>query len=173
LIHEYRQVDRGTIRAEQWVELERAPAECLARLRPDAAERLLAGYFHEVSRLTLGLIRVRFEGERVEVSPPFGSPVLRFRVTERRQGSAGLGLTLQIVGGLLAQKIGERGQLSLALLPSGDHLEARIELVGYRPRLAGLPLIGRLYDLAQAYTHALHGRSFLRRLAREWPTLTG
>ena len=171
-IQDERRLTAGAIRAIQSVELPGATPNDLRHLRPDAPERLLLAYVGEVRRLTFGLIRPRPRGETLDYRGPLGLPILRFRVAERRLGSEeGVRLRLRIVGGLLAERGSERATLTVALEPAGRHLVARIALEEFRPTLASLPALGRLYDLVQARLHSIHGRRFLSRLARGWRAL--
>jgi hypothetical protein len=155
----------------QWLELPGAGAGLLDRVRADAPEWLGAAYFAQVGRLTLGLIRPRYRGREVELRPRLGPPALRLRIAERRRGPDGVRLVLRVVGGVLAERAGERGSLAIELLPVDGRLIARLELDGYRPSVAGLPVLGAAYDCIQARTHALHGRRFLGWLATHWPLL--
>ncbi len=170
-VHAERRVAGGVIQAAQWATLPGVPASALARLRPDAGDRLLAGYIAQARRLSMGLLGARRRGGTVCLAPPLGPAVLCLLPLACRQSAAGVDVELLVVGGLLAARGEPSGRLRLALVASGAAVEARIELSDYRPPLAGVPLLGPLYDRLQARVHAAHGARFLRWLARRWPRL--
>ena len=173
LVTDERQVHDGVIRAVQTIALPGARADRLARARSDSLERIIQAYLRESQRMSCGAVGARYRADTIRFGPPIGPAVLRFRVAERRQAPDGWQLTLRIVGGLLAERGSQRGTLSVGILPADGSLVVRFVLDSYRPSVAGLPVIGPLYDCFQAWLHSLHARRFADRLARSWPELLG
>jgi hypothetical protein len=168
-------VDDGTgaVRSRQAADLVLEEAALLAIWSPAHLERLARTYWRFLTRVTLGLVRVRYgAGERsvVLIAPPlrlltFGEPEYEMDPTR------GL-VRWRIARGLLVAKRGRgRGYLQIEVRrsPAGEpgrvRLHVEVEVANFYPSIASG--LGRwLYDLTQSRIHVLITRGFLRSLAR-------
>jgi len=168
-------VDGGTgaVRSLQTADLvleERALREIWS---PMHLERLARTYWRFLTRVTLGLIRVRYtEGERSLVLVTWPLEVMSFLAPEYEMDpSRGL-VRWRIARGLLVAKRGYgRGYLQIEVRrsPAEDpalvRLHVEIEVANFYPSIASG--LGRwLYELTQSRIHVLITHGFLRSLER-------
>jgi hypothetical protein len=101
---------------------------------PDGLRQLLRQYFAVLQRCTGPLLRVRWNDSRPSITlrwPPvplivMGTPCVEQHATRHA-------ISVPIRGGLLAAPA-SHAQLSIVVTGETVDLEARVELVGYRPR---------------------------------------
>jgi len=169
----------GAVDAEQRAEVE-LPAEALEALwRPENLERLARAYWRYLHRISLALIRVRYEPDsRTVVLLLRPLALLRFRAPEYETGPAGGSVTWGIERGLLVAREGRgSGYLRIAVARGGDaaaagkaRLAVAVEVRNFYPWIRGSGHFARvgtwLYSQTQARIHSLVTRGFLRSLAR-------
>jgi hypothetical protein len=153
-----RQTETGAVESEQRVDLPRPVVEFSER----GAALLGSGYWSEVRRCTLGLVRQRDGCVRLLGRGPallrFGEPVLEAT-------PAFVACRYPIRGGLLARR--PEGELDFVQSPS----ELRSSIRGFFPALAahdGEPdWTGALYTLVQSRIHVAISRRYFARLIAE------
>ena len=162
---------RGAVRSVQAAELE-LPAPALEAIwNPMHLERLARTYWLYLSRVTLGLIRVRYtpgEREVVLVSSPL--VLLRFHAPDYEMSAERGRVRWCIMDGLLVARR-DQGHLEIAVRrrPGGRDGFARahveVEVANFYPAIA-LWLARGLYQQTQSRIHVLVTHGFLRSLAR-------
>ncbi len=165
----------GAVRSVQSAELT-VSADDLERLwSPANLENLARTYWHFLSRVTLGWIRVIYgEGERRVVL--FGRPLtlLRFGAPEYVLESDHGKVTWQIQGGLLVARSGRECGGFLALdvqrCPGVDEngqskLLIEVEVANFYPSIAA-SFSQLVYGATQSFIHVLVTHAFLRSLAK-------
>jgi hypothetical protein len=169
-------VDAGTgaVRSVQRAEvlLERDALEEI--WTPMHLERLARTYWRFLTRVTLGLIRVKYsERGRAVVLVTEPLRLLTFEPPEYEMDATRGLVRWRIRRGLLVARRGRDGagylQIEVRRLPAGDPGEGRIEVevavVNFYPAIAsGISL--RLYNATQSRIHVIVTYSFLRSLAR-------
>ncbi len=169
-------VDAGTgaVRSVQRAEvlLERDALEEI--WTPMHLERLARTYWRFLTRVTLGLIRVKYsERGRAVVLLTEPLRLLTFEPPEYEMDATRGLVRWRIRRGLLVARRGRDGagylQIEVRRLPAGDPGEGRIEVevavVNFYPAIAsGISL--RLYNATQSRIHVIVTYSFLRSLAR-------
>lgn len=170
----------GPVRSVQAAELQ-VPAEFMATAwRPENLERLARAYWAYLERISLHILRVRYEPDsRTVVLLSRRLPLLRFRrpqyVTARGLGQ----VTWPIERGVLVSPTGRgRGFLRIRIRRSGDPggrpgaelIRVEAEVANFYP---GLRIGGRFarlgawfYNHTQVRLHRLITRGFLRSLTR-------
>ncbi len=141
---------------------------------PVHLERLARTYWRFLTRVTLGLIRVRYS-ERgrsvVLLTEPFR--LLTFEPPEYEMDATRGLVRWRIARGVLVARRGRDGagylQIEVRRLPGGDPARARLDVevavVNFYPAIAsGISL--RLYNATQSRIHVIITYSFLRSLAR-------
>jgi hypothetical protein len=171
-------VDRGTgaVRSVQTADL-LLPARALAEIwSPAHLERLARTYWRFLTRVTLGLIRVRYtEGQRFVVLLFRPLTLLAFEAPEYELAASRGLVRWRIARGLLVSRRarnrdGEGGYLQIEVRRRrGEespfaHLHVEVEVANFYPSIAGLSL--RLYNATQSRIHVIVTRGFLRSLAR-------
>lgn len=165
----------GSVRSVQRADVA-ISREALERIwTPTHLERLARTYWRFLTRVTLGLIRVRYsDSERyvVLVAPPLR--LLTFHAPEYEMDATRGLVRWRIARGLLVARRGRgRGYLQIEVKRGeqtgtrGDALPLRVEVevANFYPALAsGLSL--RLYDVTQSRIHVIVTYGFLRSLAR-------
>jgi hypothetical protein len=170
-------VDRstGAVRSVQAADL-LLPAAALAEVwSPAYLERLARTYWRFLTRVTLGLIRVRYtETQRFVVL--FFKPLtlLAFEAPEYELAPARGLVRWRIARGLLVARRGrERDgggylQIEVRRRPDEDspfaHLHVEVEVANFYPSIAGISL--SLYNATQSRIHVVITNGFLRSLAR-------
>jgi len=166
--------ETGAIRSIQAAELA-IPLETLEQIwSPLYLERLARTYWRFLSRVTLGLIRVRYsEHERVVVGLFSPLKLLIFRAPEYEvEPERGL-VRWRIERGLLVARQGRGGRGYLQIVVSRLHsedperalLHIEIEVASFYPAIA-FSLSRRLYDMTQSRIHVIVTHAFLRSLSR-------
>jgi hypothetical protein len=166
--------ERGAVRSVQAADIT-LPAPVLEELwDPMHLERLARTYWRFLGRMTLGLIRVRYdEDERavVLVTRPF--VLLRFRAPEYELEADRGRVRWGIASGLLVSRGAPRGDGHLQIevrrcAPVDDatgRVHVEVEVANFYPALAHA--IARwLYSVTQSRIHVLVTHGFLRSLAR-------
>ena len=141
---------------------------------PAYLERLARTYWRFLTRVTLGLIRVRYTpAERSVVLLATPLRLLTFDAPEYEMDrSRGL-VRWRIVRGLLVARGGRDGDGYLQIevrrhpdeLPAKARLHVEIEVANFYPSIASR-LSRRLYNATQSRIHVIISRAFLRSLAR-------
>jgi hypothetical protein len=163
----------GAVRSRQTADLLLEESALREIWSPAHLERLARTYWRFLTRVTLGLIRVRYgESERsvVLIAPPLR--LLTFHAPEYEMDpSRGL-VRWRIARGLLVAKRGRgRGYLQIEVRraaaeePGKARLHVEVEVANFYPSIAS-GLGRRLYNLTQSRIHVLVTRGFLRSLAR-------
>lgn len=141
---------------------------------PAHLERLARTYWRFLTRVTLGIIRVRYtETTRAVVllTQPFR--LLSFAAPEYEMDTARGVVRWRIARGLLVARRGrERGYLQIEVRrsphpdPGCELLSVEVEVANFYPAIAsGISL--RLYNATQSRIHVIVTSSFLRSLARQ------
>jgi hypothetical protein len=163
----------GAVRSRQTADLVLEESALQEIWTPTHLERLARTYWRFLSRVTLGLVRVRYSaGERsvVLIAPPLR--LLTFHAPEYEMDPDRGLVRWRIARGLLVAKRGRgRGYLQIEVRrspaeePGRVRLHVEVEVANFYPSIASG--LGRwLYDLTQSRIHVLVTRGFLRSLAR-------
>jgi hypothetical protein len=141
---------------------------------PIHLERLARTYWRFLTRVTLGLVRVRYtERERFVVLLFRPLKLLTFQAPEYvLEPDHGM-VRWRIERGLLVARAGHHGdghlQIDVRRLPSTHlsraHLHVEVEVANFYPAIA-FGLSRRLYNVTQSRIHVLVTNGFLRSLAR-------
>lgn len=175
-LHDETSVDAGTgaVRSVQRAEvlIERDALEEI--WTPMHLEQLARTYWRFLSRVTLGLIRVKYsERGRAVVLLTEPLRLLTFEPPEYEMDATRGLVRWRIRRGLLVARRGRDGagylQIEVRRLPGGDVKQARLDVevavVNFYPAIAsGISL--RLYNATQSRIHVIITYSFLRSLAR-------
>jgi hypothetical protein len=164
----------GSVRSVQTAELYLAEAALMEIWTPAHLERLARTYWRFLTRVTLGMIRVRYGDSQRSVTLAF--PPLRlitfhppeYEMDERR----GI-VRWRIARGLLVAKAGHDGdgylQIDVSRRESGDpgraHLHVEVEVANFYPAIAA-GIGRRFYNETQSRIHVIVTHGFLRSLAR-------
>jgi len=164
----------GAMRSVQTADLmlsERALGELWA---PENLERLARTYWRFLTRVTLGLVRVRYTpAERFVVLLFRPLTLLAFRAPEYElQADHGV-VRWRIERGLLVARAGRESkghlQIDVRRVPGEDSGRARlhieVEVANFHPAIAS-GISRRLYNATQSRIHVFVTRGFLRSLAR-------
>lgn len=166
----------GGLRSIQEAELELTPAALEELWRPETLERLARGYWRYLNRISLGLLRIAYEGSTrsiVLVWRRFG--LLRFRAPVYDTGPGFGRVTWPIERGVLVAPPGRgRGYLRFDVrLLEGDgapRVRIRAVVANFYPLLRGSGWFARvgafLYSQTQLRVHRVVTRGFLRSLER-------
>ncbi|MFI5008778.1 MAG: hypothetical protein ACHQDY_00720 [Solirubrobacterales bacterium] len=168
----------GAVRSVQAAEL-RLPAEALAEMwSPVYLERLARTYWRFLTRVTLGLVRVRYtERERFLVLVAWPLKLIAFRAPEYElQADHGV-VRWRIERGLLVARsgrgVGGHLQIDVRRLPDDPgtpsptqaNLRVEVEVANFHPAIASG--VGRwVYNQTQSRIHTIVTHGFLRSLAR-------
>ncbi len=166
--------DTGAVRSVQKADLVIDSAAVDEIWTPSHLERLARTYWRFLTRVTLGLIRVRYsEHERsvVLLAPPFR--LLTFLAPEYEMSSTRGLVRWRIARGLLVSRRGRngRGYLQIEVRraagedPDHARLHVEIEVANFYPSIAS-GLSRRVYELTQSRIHVIVTHAFLRSLAR-------
>jgi hypothetical protein len=166
--------DDGAVRSVQAADIY-LPAAALEEIwSPVYLERLARTYWRFLSRVTLGLIRVRYtERERFVVLLARPLKLLSFRAPEYEVDPMRGLVRWRIASGLLVAKRG-RGrdgylQIEVRRYPQEHSDRARlhveVEVANFYPAIA-FGFSRRIYNATQSHIHVLVTHGFLRSLAR-------
>jgi hypothetical protein len=169
-------VDAGTgaVRSLQTADLlleERALRQVWS---PANLERLARTYWRFLTRVTLGLIRVRYTADErslVLIAPPL--KLVTFQAPEYEMDPARGLVRWRIARGLLVARRGRGGggylQIEVRRSPTDDpaiaRLHVEVEVANFYPSIAS-GIGRRVYELTQSRIHVLVTRGFLRSLAQ-------
>jgi hypothetical protein len=141
---------------------------------PVNLERLARTYWRFLTRVTLGLIRVRYTADErslVLIAPPL--KLVTFQAPEYEMDPARGLVRWRIERGLLVARRGRDGggylQIEVRRSPTEDpamvRLHVEVEVANFYPSIAS-GISRRVYELTQSRIHVLVTRGFLRSLAR-------
>jgi hypothetical protein len=166
--------DTGAVRSVQKADLVIEESALRELWTPAHLERLARTYWRFLTRVTLGLIRVRYsEGERAVVLIWRPLKLLTFLAPEYEiDRERGL-VRWRIARGLLVSKRGQGGhgylQIEVCRHPGEDpdhaRLHVEVEVANFYPSIAS-KISRRLYNVTQSRIHVIVTRAFLRSLAR-------
>jgi hypothetical protein len=166
--------DSGAMRSVQSADV-RLPREALLELwSPMHLERLARTYWRFITRVTLGLIRVRYsESERSVVLLSRPLKLLTFKAPEYEMDASHGVVRWRIERGLLVARNGRGGhghlQIDVRRLSEATGGEARlrveVEVANFHPAIAS-GFGRRVYNATQARIHVFVTHGFLRSLAR-------
>jgi hypothetical protein len=166
--------ETGAVRSVQEADLLIEPGDLDEIWTPMHLERLARTYWRFLTRVTLGLIRVRYSDEGRSVVL-LGAPLrlLTFKAPEYEMDASHGLVRWRIDRGLLVARAGRDGDGYLQIEVSrraGDQdgralLHVVVSVVNFYPSIAsGLGL--RLYNITQSRIHVIVTYGFLRSLAR-------
>jgi hypothetical protein len=164
----------GAVRSVQRADLVLDEAALNALWAPPELERLARTYWRFLSRVTLGLIRVRYtERERYVILLIAPLKLLTFQAPEYEMTPTRGMVRWRIERGLLVAKRGRGGngylQIDVRRGPSEDpgrgRLHVEVEVANFYPSIAS-GLGRRLYNVTQSRIHVIVTYGFLRSLAR-------
>jgi hypothetical protein len=155
------------------------PREELERIwSPEYLERLAGTYWRFLTRVSLGILRVRYLEDAREIVV-FGRPLvlLRFRAPEYEIGDDGGAVTWRIDKGVLVAPQGrDKGYLRITVRrleqnrAGEDTVRVSSEVTNFYPLIAGwgwFSKVGRIiYRATQLRIHVIVTNAFLRSLAR-------
>jgi hypothetical protein len=166
--------DTGAVRSVQKADLVIEESALRELWTPAHLERLARTYWRFLTRVTLGLIRVRYsEDERAVVLIWRPLKLLTFLAPEYEiDRERGL-VRWRIARGLLVSKRGQGGhgylQIEVCRHPGEDpdhaRLHVEVEVANFYPSIAS-KISRRLYNVTQSRIHVIVTRAFLRSLAR-------
>ena len=164
----------GAMRSIQAADLSLPEAVLRELWSPIYLERLARTYWRFLTRVTLGLIRVRYsQTERSIVLLGLRLRLLTFAAPEYElEPDHGI-VRWRIARGLLVARHGHGGaghlQIDVRRLPDevqgGAHLHVEVEVANFHPAIAS-GFGRRVYNATQARIHVLITHGFLRSLAR-------
>lgn len=166
--------DTGAVRSVQRADLVIDDAALAQIWSPMHLERLARTYWRFLTRVTLGLIRVRYdEGERSVVLLTRALKLLSFQAPEYEMDATRGLVRWRIARGLLVSRRGRNGrgylQIEVRRYPGDDpdhaRLHVEVEVANFYPSIASR-LSRRLYNATQSRIHVIVTYGFLRSLAR-------
>jgi hypothetical protein len=166
--------DTGAVRSVQEADLIIDEAALAEIWTPAHLERLARTYWRFLTRVTLGLIRVRYdEDERSVVLVARPLKLLTFQAPEYEMDPTRGLVRWRIARGLLVSRRGRSGrgylQIDVRRSPGEDpghaHLHVEVEVANFYPSIASR-LSRRVYNVTQSRIHVIVTYGFLRSLAR-------
>jgi hypothetical protein len=166
--------DTGAVRSVQKADLVIEESALREIWTPAHLERLARTYWRFLTRVTLGLIRVRYsEQERSVVLLARPLKLLTFQAPEYEMDPTRGLVRWRIARGLLVSRRGRNGrgylQIEVRRNPGEDAEHARlhveVEVANFYPSIASR-LSRRLYNATQSRIHVIVTHAFLRSLAR-------
>lgn len=166
--------DTGAVRSVQKADLVVEESALQEIWTPAHLERLARTYWRFLTRVTLGLVRVRYsENERAVVLLARPLKLLIFAAPEYEMDATRGLVRWRIARGLLVSKRGRNGrghlQIEVRRRPGADAEHARlhveVEVANFYPSIASR-LSRRVYDATQSRIHVIVTYGFLRSLAR-------
>jgi hypothetical protein len=166
--------DSGVVHSVQKADLVIQEAALGEIWTPMHLERLARTYWRFLTRVTLGLVRVRYtEGERSVVLVARPLKLLTFQAPEYEMDPTRGLVRWRIARGLLVSRNGRNGRGYLQIEVSRhsgedpDHarLHVEVEVANFYPSIASR-LGRRLYNATQSRIHVIVTHGFLRSLAR-------
>jgi hypothetical protein len=166
--------DTGAVRSVQKADLVIEESALEEIWTPAHLERLARTYWRFLTRVTLGLIRVRYaDGERSVVLVARPLRLLSFQAPEYEMDPMRGLVRWRIARGLLVSRRGRNGrgylQIEVRRSPGDDpdhaRLHVEVEVANFYPSIASR-LSRRLYNVTQSRIHVIVTYGFLRSLAR-------
>jgi hypothetical protein len=166
--------DTGAVRSVQKADLVIEESALREIWTPAHLERLARTYWRFLTRVTLGLIRVRYaDGERSVVLVVRPLKLLSFQAPEYEMDPMRGLVRWRISRGLLVSRRGRNGrgylQIEVRRSPGDDpdhvRLHVEVEVANFYPSIASR-LSRRLYNATQSRIHVIVTYGFLRSLAR-------
>jgi hypothetical protein len=166
--------DTGAVRSVQKADLVVEQSALEAIWTPAHLERLARTYWRFLSRVTLGLVRVRYtESERSVVLVARPLQLLSFHAPEYEMSPTRGLVRWRIARGLLVSRQGHDGggylQIEVCRYPGAESSHARLHVevavANFYPSIASR-LSLRLYNATQSRIHVIVTYGFLRSLAR-------
>ena len=164
----------GAVRSVQTA-LVTLPADALAAIwSPEYLERLARTYWRFLSRVTLGLIQVRYSQRERSIVLLFRAlKLLTFQAPEYEMDRAHGLVRWRIARGVLVAKRGRDGggylQIEVRRNPAEDEAQAQlhvtVEVANFYPSIAS-GLSRRVYDATQSRIHVIVTNRFLHSLVR-------
>lgn len=165
---------RGGVRSVQAADLTMPTEQADALWSPRQLENLARTYWRFLSRVTLGLIRVKYtEGERFVCLLFRPLVLLRFQAPEYEMDATRGIVRWRIENGVLVSKQGRGGNGFLEIdiqrcpadEPGNGRIHVEVEVANFYPAIASR--LGRwIYTNTQSRIHVLVTHGFLRSLAR-------
>jgi hypothetical protein len=164
----------GAMRSVQTADLMLSESALSELWSPENLERLARTYWRFLTRVTLGLVRVRYTtGERFVVLLVRPLTLLAFRAPEYELDADHGVVRWRIERGLLVARAGRESkghlQIDVRRVPGEGEGRARlhieVEVANFHPAIAS-GLSRRLYNATQSRIHVFVTRGFLRSLAR-------
>jgi hypothetical protein len=166
--------DTGAVRSVQKADLVIAESALREIWTPAHLERLARTYWRFLTRVTLGLVRIRYsERERSVVLLARPLKLLTFLAPEYEMNRERGLVRWRIARGLLVSRQGRngRGYLQIEVRrragedPDHARLHVEVEVANFYPSIAS-KLSRRLYNATQSRIHVIVTHAFLRSLAR-------
>jgi hypothetical protein len=166
--------DTGAVRSVQRADLLIDEVALREIWTPAHLERLARTYWRFLTRVTLGLIRVRYtKGERSVVLVARPLKLLTFQAPEYEMDATRGLVRWRIARGLLVSRQGRNGrghlQIEVRRYPGDDpdhaRLHVEVEVANFYPSIASR-LSRRIYNATQSRIHVIVTYGFLRSLAR-------
>jgi hypothetical protein len=166
--------DTGAVRSVQKADLVVDEAALKEIWTPAHLERLARTYWRFLTRVTLGLIRIRYsEDERSVVLLARPLKLLTFLAPEYEMNRERGLVRWRIARGLLVSRRGRNGHGYLQIEvrrrvgddPEHARLHVEVEVANFYPSIAS-KLSRRLYNATQSRIHVIVTHAFLRSLAR-------
>jgi hypothetical protein len=166
--------DTGAVRSVQKADLVIEESALREIWTPAYLERLARTYWRFLTRVTLGLVRVRYsENERAVVLLARPLKLLIFQAPEYEMDATRGLVRWRIARGLLVSRRGRngRGYLQIEVRRQAGaeaehaHLHVEVEVANFYPSIASR-LSRRLYNATQSRIHVIITYGFLRSLAR-------
>lgn len=166
--------DTGAVRSVQRADLVLDRTSLEEIWTPAHLERLARTYWRFLTRVTLGLVRVRYsERERSVVLLARPLTLLTFQAPEYEMDAERGLVRWRVARGLLVSRRGRNGQGHLQIEvrrspcpdPARAHLHVEVEVENFYPSIASR-LSRRLYNATQSRIHVIVTYGFLRSLAR-------
>ena len=166
--------DTGAVRSVQRADLLIDEVALREIWTPAHLERLARTYWRFLTRVTLGLIRVRYtKGERSVVLVARPLKLLIFQAPEYEMDATRGLVRWRIARGLLVSRRGRNGrgylQIEVRRYPGDDpdhaRLHVEVEVANFYPSIASR-LSRRIYNATQSRIHVIVTYGFLRSLAR-------
>jgi hypothetical protein len=170
-VHDQTTVDErtGAMHSVQTADLMLSEPDLGELWSPENLERLARTYWRFLTRVTLGLVRVRYTArERFVVLLFRPLTLLAFRAPEYELEADHGVVRWRIERGLLVARAGResKGHLQIEVRRIADGLHIEVEVANFHPAIAsGISL--RLYNATQSRIHVLVTHGFLRSLARQ------
>jgi hypothetical protein len=164
----------GAMRSVQTADLQLSERALDELWSPEHLERLARTYWRFLTRVTLGLVRVRYtEEERFVVLLFRPLTLLAFRAPEYELESDHGVVRWRIERGLLVARAGResKGHLQIDVRrlrgdsPEEGHVHIEVEVANFHPAIAS-GISRRLYNATQSRIHVIVTHGFLRSLAR-------